>query len=169
MDEMRLNKDNINLDIDISQENRKAVAKLLTQLLADEYTLGLKTKKYHWNLWGLHFYTLHRFFDKHYDKIQEYVDLIAERIRALGFSSIGTLREFLDNTSIEENPGIIPNDIEMIKHLWQDHEAIIKRIRFLISQSSKLRDEGTANMLADLIVKHESMAWMLRSFLEQKS
>lgn len=164
----KLLKDNIKLKIDIPIENRREVSSLLTNLLANEYTLTIKTQKYHWNLYGLHFNSLHKFLDEQYKQQQEYINLIAERIRALGFNTIGTLKEFIENSDIKEQPGIIPNDLGMIKQLLDDHELIIRQMRNIIYQASKLHDEGTSNFLADLIIKHEKTAWMLRSFLIKK-
>lgn len=163
--EIELHSDDTDLNIGIDEENRHEVANLLTRLLSDEYTLAIKTQKYHWNLYGSHFGSLHKLFDDQYEQLQDYIDLIAERIRAIGFSAIGSLQEFIQNTQIKEHIGEVPNDLGMINSLLQDYEMIIRLMRFIIDRSAELNDQGTSNFAADLIVKHEKTAWMLRSFL----
>lgn len=165
--DFEIEQDSVNLDINIDKENRKEVASLLTKLLSSEYTLAIKTQKYHWNLYGPNFHSLHKFFDKQYSKLQDYVDLIAERIRALGFNAIGTLKEFIDNTEIKEIPGDIPNELGMINDLLKDYETIIRLMRFIIEKSAELEDQGTSSFMEDLIIKHEKAAWMLRAFLNE--
>lgn len=165
--EAKIENDSTEVDIGIEEEDRQAVANLLTKLLANEYTLAIKTQKYHWNLYGTNFDSLHKFFDKQYQKLQKYIDLIAERIRAIGFSAIGTLQEFIDNKQLKENPDIIPNALGMIHDLLKDHESVIRLMRLIIDQSADLNDQGTSNFIADLITKHEKHAWMLRAFLNE--
>jgi starvation-inducible DNA-binding protein len=155
----------MNINIGILANNREAVAKLLNILLANEYTLLIKTKNYHWNVTGLMFNDLHLFFDKQYTALNDITDEIAERVRTLGVYSFGTMKEFMEYTHLKEQPGEVPSDKEMIKDLLQDHEAIIKLIRKNIDATVEYQDVGTNNFLGDLIEKHEKMAWMLRSYI----
>lgn len=155
----------MDINIGIMPNNRDAVAKLLNILLADEYVLLIKTKNYHWNVTGMNFNDLHLFFDKQYAELTDITDEIAERVRALGIYSFGTMKEFIEYARIKEQTGSIPPAKEMIKNLLQDHEEIIKLIRKDIDKTVEFQDIGTNNFLSDLIEKHEKMAWMLRSYL----
>ncbi|MCK9544054.1 MAG: DNA starvation/stationary phase protection protein [Novosphingobium sp.] len=163
----KLKADSTELNLGLDKTNRQEISNLLTKLLANEYALGIKTQKYHWNLYGHHFGSLHKLFDDQYKEIQDYIDLVAERIRAIGFSTIATLKEFSEITDIEESPGVIPNDLGMIKDLTKDHETVIKLMRVITDKSAELDDHGTNNLIAGLIEKHEKTAWMLRAFLNE--
>lgn len=153
------------LNIGIVPNDRDAVAKSLNILLADEYMLLFKTKNYHWNVTGMNFNDLHLFFDKQYAELENIVDEVAERVRALGNRAFGTAKEFVEYARLKEQPGIVPTEKEMIKNLVIDHETIIKQIRIDINDTVKYNDMGTNNFLCDLIERHEKMAWMLRSYL----
>ena len=152
-------------NIGMVPNNRDAVAKLLNILLSDEYILLVKTKNYHWNVTGMNFNDLHLFFDKQYSELLEIVDDTAERVRALGNFSFGTMKAFIEYARIKEHIGEIPAEKVMIKNLLEDHETIIKLIRTDIDKTVEFMDAGTNNFLCDLIEKHEKMAWMLRSYL----
>lgn len=147
----------------ISKENRLEMAKLLNHLLASEYTLYTKTWKFHWNVTGKHFGSLHLFFDSQVTQLAKIIDRVAERVRALDIMADATLTEFLEKTSIVEHPGKNPGDLEMIQHLLADHERIIAQIHEHIAMSVQCKDDASNNFLSDLIEKHEKMAWMLRA------
>ena len=152
-------------NIGMMPNNRDASAKLLNILLSDEYILLIKTKNYHWNVTGMNFNDLHLFFDKQYGQLLDIVDDTAERVRALGNYSFGTLKAFCEYARIKEHMGDIPAEKVMIKNLLDDHEAIIRFIRKDIDATVEYMDSGTNNFLCDLIEKHEKMAWMLRAYL----
>lgn len=153
------------VNIGIPEKNRQQVARQLNILLSNEYVLYTKTLKFHWNVEGKWFGSLHELFKEQYEALLNIADDVAERVRALGYESFGTLTEFSKHTSLKEHPGKNPNDTGMIKDLLGDHEIIIKLIRTDIHFTADESDEGTSNFLQDLIVKHEKMAWMLRAHL----
>lgn len=155
--------------IGINAENRKECAAMLNKLLADEAVLYIKTLNYHWNVTGHHFDALHLFFQRQYEQLLTMTDDVAERIRALGFPALGTMKEFIKATQLQEQPNV-GNEQEMIKNLLDDHEAIIRSIRKDQQLAMETyNDVGTNNFLCDLMEKHEKMAWMLRSFLGSSS
>lgn len=144
-------------------------ATLLNKLLADEFLLYTKTLNYHWNIVSPHFGPMHLFFEKQYEQLSTIVDDVAERVRALGHPALGTMKEFLKATQLEEQAGTL-SEVTMIKNLLADHEAIIRSVR--IDQKTAMdeyNDAGTNNFLCDLIEKHEKMAWMLRSFVSKST
>ncbi len=155
----------MDINIGIMPNNRDAVAKILNILLSDEYILLIKTKNYHWNVTGMNFNDLHLFFDKQYAELTNITDEIAERVRALGTHSFGTMKEFIEYARLKEEPEKVPSDKEMIKKLLHDHEKIIQIIRHDIEKTDEFSDAGTNSFLSNLIEKHEKMAWMLRSYL----
>jgi starvation-inducible DNA-binding protein len=156
-------------NLGISDRNRGAVTQILNRLLADEYLLYTKTRNYHWNVLGPQFNDLHKFFEAQYEALNEIVDDVAERARALGGKSLGTLQEFLEVTRLKEHAGKYPNTRTMISNLLGDHEAVICELRVdLEACGEKYGDMGTSDFLTGLMEKHEKMAWMLRSFLEGK-
>jgi starvation-inducible DNA-binding protein len=155
------------INIGLSEEQRQGVVNLLNQDLSDTYLLVIKTKKYHWDVIGPQFRTLHQLWDEQYEALSANVDAIAERIRALGGYPIGTAKGFLENASLREHAGDLPNASEMVERLAGDHEQIIRNLRGHIDECSDTHhDEGTADFLTGLMEQHEEMAWMLRSFLE---
>lgn len=154
------------INIDISPANRKKVAQILNELLADEFVLYVKTLNYHWNVVSHHFNDLHKFFESQYEALLEISDSVAERVRSLDEKAFGTMQEFTKNSQLKERPAGTLTDAHMIKNLLEDHEAIIRSIR--VSQQdcmNKYNDAGTNNFLLNLIEKHEKMAWMLRASL----
>ena len=158
------------LNIGLSEEERHGVIHLLNKSLADTYLLVIKTKKYHWDVVGPQFMTLHKLWESHYEALTLSIDAYAERIRALGGYPIGTASEFLDFASIQEHIGDLPTSTQMVERLVVDHEKIIRNLRDSIDQcSDKFHDEGTADFLTGLMSDHEEMAWMLRSFIEGES
>ncbi len=155
------------LNIGLSEEQRHGVIELLNTDLADQYLLIIKTKKYHWDVIGPQFRTLHTLWEEQYNAITLNIDATAERIRALGGYPLGTAAGFVQHSSIKEHPNDLPNANEMVNRLVQDHEQVIRNLREDIdSCGEKFHDEGTADFLTGLMEQHEEMAWMLRSFLE---
>lgn len=155
----------LKIDIGISKEQRKAIADGLSRLLADEYTLYLKTHNFHWNVTGPMFNTLHLMFETHYNESALAVDLVAERIRALGHAAPGTYKKYAELSSIEETEGV-PEAMEMVRQLVKAHEACAKTARSVFPLSDKASDEATADLLTQRMQAHEKTAWMLRSLLE---
>lgn len=154
-------------NIGISDSNRESIVRILNTLLADEYLLYTKTRNYHWNVVGPQFNDLHKFFEAQYEALNEVVDDVAERARALGGRAYGTLAEFSQHARLKEQPGPPPPAAAMIATLQADHEAIIRALRSdLATVQDKHADAGTSDFLTGLMEKHEKMAWMLRSFNE---
>jgi starvation-inducible DNA-binding protein len=154
------------IDIGIAEEQRKGVVGLLTALVADEYLLYTKTRNYHWNVVGPHFSELHKFFEAQYEELDDVIDEVAERARALGGRAIGTLAEFSQHARLAEKPGDAPDAPRMIANLLADHEAVIRSLRAdLQACVDRYGDAGTSDFLTGLMEQHEKMAWMLRSYL----
>lgn len=153
------------IDIGISDEQRKTITDGLSRLLADSYTLYLKTHNYHWNVTGPQFTTLHTLFETHYTELALAVDEIAERIRALGYRAPGSYREFAALSSIEEDTDE-PAAKEMIKRLVAGQEAVARTARSIFPSVEEASDEPTADLLTQRMQVHEKNAWMLRSLLE---
>lgn len=156
----------IPIDIGIPEESRKEIAQGLSRLLADTYSLYLKTHNFHWNVTGPMFQTLHLMFETHYNELALAVDQIAERIRALGFPAPGTYSDFARLSSVEETSGV-PKAEDMIRLLVQGHETVAKTARSIFATADKVNDEPTADLLTQRLQVHEKTAWMLRSLLEE--
>ena len=154
------------IDIGISEKDRKKIADGLSRLLADTYTLYLKTHNFHWNVTGPMFNTLHLMFEAQYNELALAVDLIAERIRALGFPAPGTYSAYSKLSSIKETDGV-PNADQMIALLVQGQEAVARTARAIFPAVEKASDEPTADLLTQRLQVHEKTAWMLRSLLEK--
>ena len=154
------------INIGINDQDRKAIAEGLSHLLADSYTLYLKTHNFHWNVTGPMFNSLHLMFEGQYNELALAVDLIAERIRALGFPAPGSYREFATLTSIPEAGDGHPTAKEMIKFLVEGQEAVVRTARKVFPVAEKGGDEATADLLTQRIQLHEKTAWMLRSSIE---
>jgi starvation-inducible DNA-binding protein len=152
------------INIGISEADRKAIADGLAHLLADSYTLYLKTHNYHWNVTGPMFQTLHLMFETQYTELALAVDLIAERIRALGFPAPGSYREFGQLTAIAEDEDA-PDAQEMIRRLVAGQETVTRTARSIFPVVDKANDEPTADLLTQRMQLHEKNAWMLRSLL----
>lgn len=153
------------IDTGISEENRKKIADGLSKVLADSYTLYLKTHNFHWNVRGPMFATLHTMFETHYTELATAVDVIAERIRALGFPAPGSYKQFSELTSITEVTDV-PNAMDMVKDLVKSHEILVKTARSVFPLADEASDEATADLLTQRIDIHEKTAWMLRSLTE---
>ena len=152
-------------NIGISEKNIQVITSLLTNVLADAMVLYSKTRKFHWNVKGESFMELHKLFEGQYNKLEEAVDEIAERINKLGMPVIGTFKEYLEHTSLKESPGKYPNKNEMLKELLTDHETIIKVLRKGVDDcADKYKDAGTADFLTGLMEEHETIAWTLRRY-----
>jgi starvation-inducible DNA-binding protein len=152
------------IDIGITDQDRKAISDGLSRLLADSYTLYLKTHNYHWNVTGPMFNTLHLMFEQQYTELALAVDLIAERIRALGFPAPGSYQAYAALTSIEEETGT-PNAEEMIRQLVKGQEAVVRTARAVFPAAEAANDEPTADLLTQRMQIHEKNAWMLRSLV----
>lgn len=154
-------------NIGIDKKNREAISALLNRLLSDEFLLYTKTYNYHWNIVGPMFNDLHIFFQEQYEKLQAIVDETAERARMMGVRALGTMNEFLKNTRLKEEEGVVPADMQMIRNLLADHESVIRYVRADIEIcTNKLKDPVTRHFLEDVLKKQEKMAWMLRSYLQ---
>jgi starvation-inducible DNA-binding protein len=156
------------IDIGITEKDRKQIAQGLSRLLADTYTLYLQTHNFHWNVTGPMFQTLHLMFETQYNELALAVDLIAERIRALGVLAPGTYAEFVELSSIKEVRGN-PNANSMIETLLRGQEAVVRTARSIFEVVDAAHDEPTADLLTQRMQVHEKTAWMLRSMLEGKS
>jgi starvation-inducible DNA-binding protein len=154
------------VDIGIDADTRKEIADGLSRLLADIYTLYLKTHYFHWNVTGPMFQTLHLMFETQYTELALAVDLIAERIRALGFPAPGSYTEYAKLSSIPETTSV-PKATEMIKLLVEGQEAVCRTARSIYAIADKASDEPTADLLTQRLQLHEKTAWMLRSLLDQ--
>ncbi|QEL65791.1 starvation-inducible DNA-binding protein [Oryzomicrobium terrae] len=154
------------IDIGITEKDRKKIAEGLSKLLADTYTLYLKTHNFHWNVTGPMFNTLHLMFEAQYNELALAVDLVAERIRSLGFPAPGTYSEYAKLSSIPEPKGV-PKAEKMIEELVAGQEAVVRTARAIFPAAEKARDEATADLLTQRIQLHEKTAWMLRSLLEK--
>ena len=155
----------MNIDIGINEKDRSEIAFGLSKLLADTYSLYLKTHNFHWNVTGPMFQTLHLMFETQYNELALAVDLIAERIRSLGLPAPGTYSEFARLSSIRETSGV-PKAEEMIQILVEGQEAIVRTARSVFPVAENASDEATADLLTQRIQLHEKTAWMLRSLLE---
>jgi starvation-inducible DNA-binding protein len=154
------------MDIGISSKDREAIAAGLSKLLADTYTLYLKTHYFHWNVTGPMFNTLHLMFETQYTELALAVDEIAERIRALNIYAPGTYTQFAKLTSIQETSGV-PNANDMIAELVAGHEAVCRTARTVFPATEVASDEASADLLTQRLQVHEKTAWMLRSLLEK--
>ena len=152
------------IDIGIKPKSRKQIAEGLSRLLADTYSLYLKTHAFHWNVEGPMFNTLHQMFMVQYTELWNALDAIAERIRSLGFPAPGTYTELGRLTSIEESPGQ-PEAMKMVELLVRGHEAVARTARAVFPAAEEASDEATADLLTQRLQVHEKTAWMLRSLL----
>jgi starvation-inducible DNA-binding protein len=154
------------LDIGIGDKDREKIATQLSILLADSYTLYLKTHNYHWNVTGPLFNTLHSMFEQQYTELATAVDEIAERIRALGIKAPGTYSQFAKLTSIDEGSGDESAE-EMIRQLVIGQETVARTAREAFPAAEAANDEPTADLLTQRMQVHEKTAWMLRSMLAE--
>lgn len=156
---------NPKINIGIPEGARQEIAQSLGRLLADTYTLYLKTHNFHWNVSGPMFTTLHALFETQYNELWLATDLVAERIRALDEYAPGSYQEFAKLTSIQEAKGV-PHAKDMIAQLLEGHEAVARTARSIFPTAEKGADEATLDLLTQRIQLHEKTAWMLRSLLK---
>ena len=154
------------IDLGLTPAARQQIAEGLSRLLADTYTLYLKTHNYHWNVTGPMFQTLHLMFEAQYNELALAVDLIAERIRALGFPAPGSYQAFARLSSIEDAGDAVPGAQDMIRHLVAGQEAVVRTARAVFPTADDASDQVTADLLTQRMQVHEKTAWMLRSLLE---
>ena len=159
---------NQKVNIGISETDRREIADGLSRLLADTYTLYLKTHNFHWNVTGAMFQTLHLMFETQYTELAGAVDEIAERIRALGFPAPGSYTEFAKLATVREASGI-PVASDMVAQLVEGQETVVRTARSVIPAADKALDEATMDLLTVRMQYHEKTAWMLRSLLEGQS
>lgn len=153
-------------DIGIAEEQRKAVVRILNTVLADEFLLYVKSRRFHWNVEGPDFVELHELFQKHYEQLGEVIDDVAERARALDGVAAGSFEEYLELTRLTEEAAQRYDARGMIAALLADHEALIRNLREdLRACSDRHGDEGAMDFLTGLMQVHEKMAWMLRVYL----
>jgi starvation-inducible DNA-binding protein len=152
------------IDIGIPDAQRQAIAQGLSRVLADTYTLYLKTHNFHWNVEGPMFNTLHLMFETQYTELALAVDLIAERIRALGFPAPGSYRDFAELSSVEDSAGR-PVAMDMIAQLAKDQETVVRTARAVFALADESNDQPTADLLTQRMQVHEKTAWMLRAML----
>lgn len=155
------------INIGISETDRAAIAEGLSRLLADTYTLYLTTHNFHWNVTGPMFNTLHDMFMQQYTQLWNSIDLIAERIRALGYFAPGSYAAFGQLASVPDAPSEPPKALEMVRILVKGHEAVARTARQLVPTADKAGDEPTLDLLTQRLDFHEKTAWMLRSLLEE--
>ena len=152
------------IDIGIKAKDRQQIADGLSKVLADSYTLYLKTHNFHWNVTGPMFQTLHLMFEAQYTELALAVDLVAERIRALGHPAPGTYKQFAALSSIKEDNGV-PKAQDMIKKLVDGHETVARTARAVFKIAESVSDQPTCDLLTQRMQVHEKTAWMLRSLL----
>lgn len=152
-------------EIGINDKHLQKSVSILSSLLAEEMTLYIKTRKFHWNVTGESFMELHKLFESHYKELEVTIDEIAERIGKLGERTIGTMKEFEKLATIKENPGNYPASKDAILELLGNHETIIVQLRKNIDTAAdKIKDAGTIDFLTGIIQQHETSAWVLRRY-----
>lgn len=153
--------------IGIKQDHLQEVATKLNQILADEHLLYTKSRNAHWNVEGDDFFSMHKFFENQYEELDEIIDDVAERIRALGHFPIASLKQFLNVTHLSEESSEANDSAGFIRELLSDHEQVIMELRKNINTiATDLNDLGTSDFITSLMEKHEKMAWMLRAHLK---
>lgn len=153
------------VDIGIDEQHRQEIAEGLCRLLADTYTLYLKTHYFHWNVTGPLFNSLHLMFEQQYLELALAVDAVAERIRTLGYPAPGSYSEYAQLTSIAETRDV-PEAEEMVRLLVEGNEAVVRTARAIFPAAASANDESTADLLTQRMSLHEKNAWMLRSILQ---
>lgn len=157
-------------NIGLSAEAQAGVVKILSAVLADEFVLYTRLRKYHWNVTGPEFFSLHEVFEKQYTAIEQTIDVVAERIRTYGVFSPGTLDEFKQHARLQEQPGVNPDAQQMVQDIVNDHETLVRSLREDIEKIDEDYDDvGAEDLLTGLMQEHQTQAWMLRSLLQGKS
>jgi starvation-inducible DNA-binding protein len=152
--------------IGLSAEQLKTSTYILSTVLADEVTLYMKTRKFHWNVSGESFMELHKLFEHQYKEIEEIIDEVAERIGKLGSVTIGTMTQYVKMTRLKESPDEYPERLKMVEELLKDHETVIKALREDIDKCDESGDAGTTDFLTGVMQAHETIAWTLRRYLK---
>lgn len=158
--------DDINLSIGMNDESREKVCRKLSGLLASTYMLYLKTLYYHWNVTGQNFNSLHEMFETQYNDLHAAGDELAERIRALGHFTPGTVREYLELSSIKDDAKLPGSDVQMVKNLLKDNEECSREARAVMKIAEEGSDEVTIDMMVARMTYHDKTSWMLRSTLQ---
>ncbi|NEO72408.1 Dps family protein [Moorena sp. SIO3H5] len=153
------------VNIGIDEQDRKEIAEGLSRLLADTYTLYLKTHAFHWNVTGPMFNSLHLMFEQQYNELALAVDAVAERIRTLGYPAPGSYSQYAQLSSIPETSDV-PEAEEMVRLLVEGNEAVVRTARSVFPAAERANDESTADLLTQRMSIHEKTAWMLRSILK---
>jgi starvation-inducible DNA-binding protein len=157
----------MNANIGIDDKKKQSVATELSKILADEYVLYTKTRNAHWNVEGHDFYDKHKFFESQYEELDEIIDYVAERIRAIGHYAPASLKSFLSLTHLTEEIRSANDSQGFIKELLNDHESLIIQLRENINRfANDYSDLGTSDFITGLMEKHEKMAWFLRAHLK---
>jgi starvation-inducible DNA-binding protein len=151
--------------IGLTEKSLSKSIQMLTVLLSDEVILYTKTRNFHWNVAGESFMELHKLFQNQYSALEETIDTVAERIGKLGGKAIGTMKEFLENTRLKENPGVYAAQKGMLMDLVNDHQMVIVELRKDIASSETNGDAGTTDFLTGILEYHETTAWILRRYL----
>ncbi|NET84545.1 MAG: DNA starvation/stationary phase protection protein [Moorea sp. SIO1F2] len=149
----------------MDEQDRKEIAEVLSRLLADTYTLYLKTHAFHWNVTGPMFNSLHLMFEQQYNELALAVDAVAERIRTLGYPAPGSYSQYAQLSSIPETSDV-PEAEEMVRLLVEANEAVVRTARYVFPAAERANDESTADLLTERMSIHEKTAWMLRSILK---
>ena len=155
----------MSLNTGIEENRRVEIAKSLSKLLAETYTLYLKTHKYHWNVTGPMFQTLHLMFEQHYTALALAVDELAERIRVLGVKAPGSYKEFSELSEVKEDSSVDCDAMTMAANLLKDHEQVVRSAKDVLAKADGANDEGTNSLMGARIEFHEKTAWMLKSLL----
>lgn len=154
-------------NIGITTKDLKKSTAILATVLSNEMTLYVKTRKFHWNISGNSFMELHKLFEDQYRVLENNIDEVAERISQLGEKTIGTMKEFIDNSTLKESPKEYVSQKEMLAELLQDHEQLITEFREYIPVfDEETHDIGSADFVTGLLQQHEKMAWILRRYLD---
>lgn len=153
------------VNLGLTDEARSKVAQLLNQTLADEFVLYVKTRRFHWNVEGRHFGELHKFFEAQYEEIDDYLDEVAERVRAIDHPAAGSMRDYLRLARLSEACEKAIDAQGMLASLLSDHEALVRHLRTDLQTCAELGDAGNSDYLTGLLEAHEKMAWMLRAYL----
>ncbi|VXC28741.1 DNA starvation/stationary phase protection protein [Flavobacterium sp. 9AF] len=150
--------------IGIDKKDLSKSIKDLTVVLSNEMVLYVKSRKFHWNVTGNSFMELHKLFENQYNKLEKTIDEVAERISKLGGKTIGTMKEFIENSILKEESKYV-NQNQMLEELLDDHEKIIVQLRKFIENAEDVKDAGTADFLTGILQDHESKSWILRKYL----
>lgn len=161
----KLTSENVARAIGLSDETCQSSIDILTTTLAATFALYTKTRKFHWNVTGPNFISLHKLFESQYEELDEAMDSVAERIRMLGGWALGTLHEMQKHSYLEEDPGNNPDETGMIAALVADHEEVIRHLRADVETTTANGDAGTADFLTGMLRSHEQMAWFLRAHI----